>query len=144
MTRAAKDADIDAPEGWAYETGSTEVVVAVFDTGIDYPHPDIKNNLWINHAEADGQDGADDDGNGYVDDVYGYDTCGEDEDPWDRPWAWHTLWRRLIAAQGNNELAKQRESPGERRIMSLRVGVSECEEIKLGNVLQSALSTFWS
>jgi subtilisin family serine protease len=44
----------------------------VIDTGIDYTHPDIKDNMWVNQAEAQGQAGVDDDNNGYVDDVYGF------------------------------------------------------------------------
>lgn len=60
----------------AYErygvTGSPEVIVAVVDGGIDYDHPDIAQNMWVNEAELNGQEGVDDDGNGYVDDIYGY------------------------------------------------------------------------
>ena len=128
------DADIDAPEGWAYETGSTEVVIAVFDTGIDYLHPDIKNNLWVNHAEADGQDGADDDGNGYVDDIYGYNVCDRDGDPWDDE-GHGTRVSSLIAAQGNNNYQYAGVS-WRARIMSVKV--SNCVRETLGNILQSA------
>jgi subtilisin family serine protease len=74
------DADIDAPEAWALSTGSADIVVAVIDGGIDYLHPDLAENLWINAGEwgADGLGGEkydnniDDDHNGYVDDWRGW------------------------------------------------------------------------
>ena len=65
------DADIDAPEAWNIFTG-IGVVVAVIDTGIDYNHEDLSNNMWINYGEYGRIPGEDDDGNGYIDDIYGY------------------------------------------------------------------------
>ncbi|MBN1465404.1 S8 family serine peptidase [candidate division KSB1 bacterium] len=73
---------IGAEEAWEKETGAKEVVVAVIDTGIDYEHPDIVNNLWLNSGEdANGNgrvdesdfNGIDDDGNGFIDDIRGWD-----------------------------------------------------------------------
>ena len=76
------DADIDAPEAWDLTTGSADVVLAVIDTGVDYTHPDLAGNMWTNPGEIAG-DGIDNDSNGYVDDVYGWDFVNDDNDPMD-------------------------------------------------------------
>lgn len=76
------DADIDAPEAWVQETGDSDVVVAVADTGVAFEHPDLAGNKWINAGETPGN-GVDDDGNGKVDDVNGYDFIDDDGDPSD-------------------------------------------------------------
>lgn len=105
---------IGAPEAWEKCKGSKEIVVGVIDTGIDYNHPDLKDNIWTNPGETgftkDGvnkaTDGVDNDGNGYVDDVHGYD-FGEstkyiiDSDPMDTG-GHGTHCAGIIAAAGNN------------------------------------------
>ncbi len=72
---------IHTEEAWDISTGSKEVVSAISDTGVDYNHEDLKDNMWINDLEKNGTAGVDDDGNGYVDDIYGYDFANQDGDP---------------------------------------------------------------
>jgi len=76
------DVDIDAPEAWDITTGDSDVVIGVIDTGVDYDHEDLADNAWVNPGEIAGN-GVDDDGNGYIDDVYGIDTANGDTDPMD-------------------------------------------------------------
>ena len=75
-------ADINAIKAWEITKGSRAIKIAVIDTGVDYNHPDLKSNMWINTKEIPGN-GIDDDGNGYIDDVYGYDFANSDSDPMD-------------------------------------------------------------
>lgn len=64
--------DMNVVKAWELTTGSPDVIVAVCDMGVDYAHEDLAQNMWVNLAELNGISGVDDDGNGYVDDIYGY------------------------------------------------------------------------
>jgi len=83
QTGGTSDADIDALEAWKHTVGSEDIVVASIDTGVDYRHEDLKDNMWVNIDEANGTPGVDDDGNGFIDDIYGYDFRNNDGDPMD-------------------------------------------------------------
>ncbi|TXD49020.1 S8 family serine peptidase [Polaribacter sp. IC063] len=67
----------------AYGTGDGSQTIAILDTGIDYTHPDLAENIWINEAELNGVEGFDDDGNGYIDDIRGWDFINVDNAPLD-------------------------------------------------------------
>lgn len=91
---------IGAAKVWEKTTGSRKVIVADIDTGIDYNHVDLMNNLWTNPNEIPG-DGLDNDNNGYIDDVIGYDMRDKDARPFDdNQHGSHT--GGTIAATGDN------------------------------------------
>lgn len=101
QTGGVADADIDAPEAWDLQTGNN-VVVAVIDTGADYNHADLAANIWSNTREVAGNR-IDDDGNGYVDDIRGWDFANNDNNPMDDN-RHGTHVSGTIAAVGNNTL----------------------------------------
>ncbi len=94
--------DINAPEAWETTTGSRNVVVAVIDSGLDYTHPDLAANVWTNPREIAG-DGIDNDANGFVDDVRGWDFANADADPMDDD-GHGTHVSGTIGAVGNNAI----------------------------------------
>ena len=69
-------------KAWDVTTGSTDVLVAVIDTGIRYTHQELRNQMWVNPDEI-ADNGIDDDGDGYVDNVHGIDVINNDGDPMD-------------------------------------------------------------
>ena len=74
MRRSVEGADINLFEAWKTTAGDPAVIVAVMDGGVQWDHPDLAANMWVNEAELNGAEGVDDDGNGYEDDVYGWNT----------------------------------------------------------------------
>jgi subtilisin family serine protease len=92
--------DIDAPEAWDTTVGGNAPVVAVVDTGIDYLHEDLAQNMWRNPGEV-AANGLDDDGNGVIDDVHGYNAVADSGDPMDDQYH-GTHCAGTIGAVGNN------------------------------------------
>lgn len=82
QTGGTPGADIKATAAWDVFTGDPNIKIGIIDTGIDYNHPDLAANVWTNPGEIPGN-GIDDDGNGYIDDVHGYDFVNNDGDPFD-------------------------------------------------------------
>lgn len=101
LVTCTPDADIDMHVAWDTEKGSEDVVVAVLDSGINFDHPEFTGRIWIN--SDDPADGTDNDGNGYTDDMFGWDFVNNDNDPTDDQ-GHGTSVTAVIAANANNGL----------------------------------------
>ena len=111
---------INMPQLWAQPKITTKrPVIAILDTGVDTTHPDLVDNLWVNTAEAEGEDYVDDDGNGYVDDVHGWDII-RGRGATDDPYGHGTHCAGIAAAVGNNGIGIAGANP-DALIMSVRV-----------------------
>ncbi len=111
---------------WSDEPPARHVVVALFDDGALASHVELRNQLWTNEAEARGKPGVDDDGNGYVDDVHGWDFVDDDADVSPQGecvgrTSHGTLMASLIAAQRNNGAGIAAPGSDAARVMVLRV-----------------------
>jgi subtilisin family serine protease len=96
------DADIDMDEAWEIEQGDSSVIVAILDTGIKLSHKEFEGRIWINSGEIP-ENGKDDDGNGFKDDVNGWDFINNDNDPNDDAYDGHgTSMTGIIGANANN------------------------------------------
>ena len=95
-------AQIGAEEAWEHSTGSADAIIAVIDSGMDLDHPDLAPNLWSIPGEIP-DNGIDDDGNGFIDDVHGYDFASDDQDPDDET-GHGTHVSGIIGAVGDNAL----------------------------------------
>lgn len=102
MEGAKPGADINVAGAWERCTGDPNVIVAVLDEGVQAKHPDLAANMWINEAELNGEPGVDDDGNGYIDDIYGANFTSDSPDI--TPGQHGTHVAGTIAAVRNNNL----------------------------------------
>ncbi len=102
QTGGTSDADIDAPEAWDLFNDSSNVVIAIVDSGVNYNHPDLNGSMWVNPLEIPGNF-IDDDGNGFVDDIYGVNADTGTGDPMDG-FGHGTHVAGTTAAIGNNNL----------------------------------------
>ncbi|RLE18136.1 MAG: hypothetical protein DRJ50_13325, partial [Actinobacteria bacterium] len=115
-------ADIDALRAWERTVGDSAAVIAVIDTGVDLDHPDLVSRLWTNEGEIPAN-GIDDDGNGYVDDVHGWDAYAHDGDPDDE--SWHGTAVAGVAAAATNGIGISGVAPGA-TIMTVRACQLSC------------------
>ena len=118
-----------------------DVVVAVVDTGVEIDHEDLRDNIWINQIELDGQNGVDDDGNGFIDDIYGYDVADNDNDPVPTRQDFYldfdhgTHITGLIGATRNNRIGGMGLTRNQIKIMAVK-GFKSLERTPLSDLLK--------
>ena len=93
---------INAFDAWDIETGSSDVTIAIVDSGVDWDHPDLVDAIKINQAELNGIAGVDDDNNGYVDDIRGWNFYNDNNDPDELGFSHGTHVAGLAGATANN------------------------------------------
>jgi subtilisin family serine protease len=132
QARGTADADVDADTAWDQENPpGGEVVVAVIDSGVDIDHPDLANSMWENPGEPGLPNGVDDDNNGFIDDINGWDFQGNDPNPSPAstiPGSHGTHVAGIIAAERNNATGIAGVC-GRCRIMALRFNLSLGQEL---------------
>ena len=111
---------VQAPDAWELTRGDPSMPIAIIDTGIDLSHPDLVDKLWVNAGEIPGN-GQDDEGNGYIDDVHGYDFVNEDGAPEDDYSVGHgTHVSGIVGADTDNGLGVAGMAPAN-PLMALKV-----------------------
>ncbi len=100
MINPKPDADIDMPEAWEIEQGDSTLIIAILDSGCKMDHPELAGRIWRNPGEIP-DNGIDDDGNGFIDDVNGWDFVNNDNSPGDDN-GHGTSMAGIIGANGNN------------------------------------------
>jgi subtilisin family serine protease len=131
----SSDADIDAPEAWNTTTGSSAVTVAVVDSGVEHTHPDLSANIWSNPGEVAG-DSIDNDGNGRIDDVRGWDFVQNDAIPQDNV-GHGTHVAGTVGARGNNGIGVAGVNWNV-RLMALRAGDTSLTDAAIAAAFQYA------
>lgn len=138
---AVKGFDLELLGVWPAWRGTSDVTVAVLDGGILTSHPDLAGAMWVNEAERNGRPGVDDDGNGYVDDVYGYNFLGRKADMTPNDHATHVAG--LIGAVNNNGIGIASVAGGDNgvpgvRLMACQILGDEEDQVNYGNVVAKA------
>lgn len=144
---------VQADSVWKQTTGDTTQVIAVLDTGVDWLHPDLKNKIWINKGEIP-NNGIDDDGNGLVDDIRGWDWINNDNNPMDDN-SHGTHVAGIAAAESNNNIGiaginwkakimpvKVLNNNGYGDVSRLAQGISYAAN-KKANVINMSLGYYW-